>query len=204
MLYNIHTYDLRPRTVGELEERVAEVLPKRLEISPLGGFWHTEAGPLNQIVHIWPYENMAHRTASRALMESRKVWGSLGAEYLVNMQSEIYLPAPFTRPIGEAEIGPIYEMRTYSYRPGDIPTVIEAWGDAIEEREKYSPLVGAYYSDGGSMNRWTHIWAYESFEQRLRVREETRAKGIWPPICSAVPIHQENKILMPAEFSPLR
>lgn len=204
MLYDIHTYDLRPRTVGELEERVAEVLPKRLEISPLGGFWHTEAGPLNQIVHIWPYENMAHRTASRALMESRKVWGSLGAEYLVNMQSDIYLPAPFTRPIGEAEIGPIYEMRTYSYRPGDIATVIDAWGDAIEEREKYSPLVGAYYSDGGSMNRWTHIWAYESFEQRLRVREETRAKGIWPPICSAVPIYQENKILMPAEFSPLR
>ena len=56
MLYDFHTYDLKPRTVAELEERVAEVLPMRLEISPLGGFWHTEAGPLNQIIHIWPYE----------------------------------------------------------------------------------------------------------------------------------------------------
>ena len=204
MLYDFHTYDLRPRTVPELEERVAEVLPKRLEISPLGGFWHTEAGPLNQIIHIWPYESMAHRTASRALMQSRNVWGSLAADYLVNMHQDIYMPAPFMRPLGESELGPIYEMRTYTYRPGDIPQVMEAWADAIDEREKYSPLVGAFYSDGGSMNRWTHIWAYESFEQRLQVREVTRAKGIWPPESSAVPLHQENKILLPAEFSPMK
>ena len=204
MLYDFHTYDLKPRTVAELEERVAEVLPKRLEISPLGGFWHTEAGPLNQIVHIWPYKDMAHRTASRELMQSRDVWGSLAAEYVVNMQADIFLPAPFTRPLGEVELGPIYEMRTYTYRPGDIPQVVEAWADAIDEREKYSPLVGAFYSDDGSMNRWTHIWAYESFEQRLQVREVTRAKGIWPPESSAVPLHQESKILLPAEFSPMK
>lgn len=204
MLYDFHTYDLKPRTVAELEERVAEVLPMRLEISPLGGFWHTEAGPLNQIVHIWPYKDMADRTASRALMHSRNVWGSLAAEYVANMQSDIFLPAPFMRPLGEAELGSIYEMRTYTYRPGDIPQVVEAWADAIDEREKYSPLVGAFYSDVGPMNRWTHIWAYESFEQRMRVREETRAKGIWPPRVPAVPLYQESKILMPAEFSPLR
>ncbi len=204
MLYDFHTYDLKPRTVAELEERVAEVLPKRLEISPLGGFWHTEAGPLNQIIHIWPYKDMAHRTASRALMHSRNVWGSLADEYVVNMQSDIFLPAPFTRPLGEVELGPLYEMRTYTYRPGDISRVVAAWGDAIEEREKYSPLVGAFYSVSGSMNKWTHIWAYESFEQRMRVRDETRAKGIWPPSSPAVPLYQESKILMPAEFSPLQ
>ncbi|MYC06917.1 MAG: NIPSNAP family protein [Chloroflexi bacterium] len=204
MLYDIHTYDVKPRAVAELEGQVAEVLPTRLEISPLGGFWHTEVGPLNQIIHIWPYENMEHRTASRALMNARNVWGCLGAEFLVNMQSDIYLPAPFMRPLGEAEFGPIYEMRTYTYRSGDISKVIDAWGDAIEEREKYSPLVGAFYSDAGSMNRWTHIWAYESFEQRMQVREETRERGIWPPTGAARPLQQESKILLPAEFSPLQ
>ena len=137
-------------------------------------------------------------------MHSRNVWGSLADEYVVNMQSDIFLPAPFMRPLGEAELGSIYEMRTYTYRPGDIPQVVEAWADAIDEREKYSPLVGAFYSDVGPMNRWTHIRAYESFEQRMRVREETRAKGIWPPRVPAVPLYQESKILMPAEFSPLR
>ena len=204
MLYDVHTYDVMPLSVPGLERAVAEVLPKRVAISPLAGFWHTEAGPLNQIIHIWPYENTAHRTASRAIMQSRNIWGELNAEFVVNMHQDIYLPAPFMRPLGEANLGPIYEMRTDMYRPADIPNVIEAWGNEIERRENYSPLVGAFHSDGGTMNLWTHIWAYESFEQRMRVREETRAKSIWPPRISAVPLHQESKILMPAEFSPLQ
>ena len=108
--------------------------------------------------------------------------GSDLGDFVVNMQSDIYLPAPFTRPLVPAELGPLYEIRTYTYMSGEIAQVMDAWGDAIEEREKYSPLVGAFYSDsGGSMNRWTHIWAYDSFEQRMIVREETRALGIWPP-----------------------
>ncbi len=203
MIYDFHTYDLKPRSVPELERGVAEVLPARLEISPLAGFWHTEAGPLNQILHIWPYEDMAERDEARREMKASNVWGDLG-ELVVNMQSDIYLPAPFTRPLEEAEFGPLYEIRTYTYMAGEIAQVIDAWGEAIEEREKYSPLVGAFYSDGGLMNRWTHIWAYQSFEQRMIVREETRALGIWPPASPVVPMHQESKLLIPAEFSPLQ
>ena len=203
MIYDFHTYDIRPRSVPELERGVAEVLPARLEISPLAGFWRTEAGPLDQIVHVWPYEDAAEREEARREMKARNVWGDLG-DFIVNMQSDIYLPAPFTRPLEPADLGPPYEIRTYTYMSGEIAQVIDAWGDAIEEREKYSPLVGAFYSDSGAMNRWTHIWAYQSFEQRMIVREETRALGIWPPASPVVPMHQESKLLIPAEFSPLQ
>ena len=203
MIYDFHTYDIRPRSIPELERGVAEVLPTRLEISPLAGFWHTEAGPLNQILHIWPYENAAEREEARREMKARNVWGDLG-DFVVNMQSDIYLPAPFTRLLEPADFGPLYEIRTYTYMSGEIAQVMDAWGETIEEREKYSPLVGAFYSDSGSMNRWTHIWAYQSFEQRMMVREETRALGIWPPASPVVPMHQESKLLIPAEFSPLQ
>ena len=108
------------------------------------------------------------------------------------------------RPLGERKVGPIYEIRIYTYNPGDIPHVIEAWGNAIEEREKYSPLVGAFYSDVGALNRWVHMWAYDSFEQRTQVREETRAKGVWPPSSPVAPVYQENKILLPADCSPMQ
>ena len=203
MIYDFHTYDIKPRGVPELERGVAEVLPARLEISPLAGFWHTEAGPLDQIVHIWPYEDAAEREEARREMKARNVWGDLG-DFVVNMQSDVYLPAPFTRPLEPADFGPLYEMRTYTYMSGEIAQIIDAWGEAIEEREKYSPLVGAFYSDSGAMNRWTHIWAYQSFEQRMIVREETRDLGIWPPASPVVPMHQESKLLTPAEFSPLQ
>jgi hypothetical protein len=87
---------------------------------------------------------------------------------------------------------------------GAIPKVIDAWSKAIEEREKYSPLVGAWYSEVGDLNRWFHMWAYESFEQRFAVRDETRQKGVWPPPGGIAPLKQANKILMPAACSPIQ
>ena len=204
MIYEFRTYDLVPRSVPEFEKRFGEKLPGRLEFSPLGGLWHTEAGPLNQVLHIWPYDDMNHRTETRANATGAGAWPPDTSEFVVNMQSDFYLPAPFMQPLGERKIGPVYEIRIYTYKPGDIPQVIEAWGNAIEEREKYSPLVGAFYSDVGALNKWAHMWAYESFEHRMQVREETRAKGVWPPSSPVAPVHQENKLLLPAECSPMQ
>jgi hypothetical protein len=49
-------------------------------------------------------------------------------------EAEIMNPAPFMRSLGghDYDIGNVYEMRTYTYAPGDIPKVLEAWGKAIE------------------------------------------------------------------------
>ena len=61
MIYELRTYTLKPGSVPEFEERFAKRQPLREKHSKLGGFWHTEFGPLNQVVHIWPYENLQHR-----------------------------------------------------------------------------------------------------------------------------------------------
>ena len=61
MIYEVRTYQLKPGTVPECEKRFAEVLSHREKYSPLGAFWHTELGPLNQIIHVWEYENLQHR-----------------------------------------------------------------------------------------------------------------------------------------------
>jgi NIPSNAP len=39
-------------TVAEFEERFAKRLPLREKHSKLGAFWHTEFGPLNQVIHV--------------------------------------------------------------------------------------------------------------------------------------------------------
>jgi hypothetical protein len=56
MIYEVRTYTLRPGTVAEFEERYARRLPARLKHSQLGVFWHTEFGPLNQVIHVYPYD----------------------------------------------------------------------------------------------------------------------------------------------------
>jgi NIPSNAP len=57
MIYEVRTYTLRPGAVAEFEERFAKRLALREKHSKLGAFWHTEFGPLNQVIHVYPYEN---------------------------------------------------------------------------------------------------------------------------------------------------
>ena len=68
MFYEVRTYTLRPGTMAEFEERYAKRLPLRQKHSKLGAFWHTEVGPLNQVIHVYPYESFEQRTAVREAM----------------------------------------------------------------------------------------------------------------------------------------
>ena len=79
MIYEIRTYNLKVGQLQEYWERFGEKLPARQELSKLGGHWYTEAGPLNQMVAIWPYENLEQRAEIRRAAERRvpnPIWPS--------------------------------------------------------------------------------------------------------------------------------
>ena len=206
MICEVRTYNLKTNNLQEYWKRFGEKLPGRQEFSPLGGHWYTEVGPLNQMVAIWPYENLEQRAELRQRAEAgpNPKWPPDSAELIVDMVSQIYQPAPFMRPLGAGSMGPLYEMRLYTYPAEAIPAVLEGWGNCIDEREKFSPLVGCWYAECGGLDNFIHLWAYANFEERLRIREEVRARDIWPPPSPVKPVRQVNKILYPAPFSPLQ
>ena len=204
MINEIRTYDLKMGVVPEYQKRFGEKLPGRLEFSSLGGHWYTEVGPLNQVVAIWPYDDLEQRSQTRSRAEASGKWPPDTGDLIVRMKSEIYLPAPFMPPLGEKTIGPIYEMRLYTYPPEAIPVVLDAWSERIDKRIELSPLAGCWYSESGGLDNFVHMWAYESFDERLRIRAEARAAGVWPPPGSPKPVGQQNKILLPASFSPMQ
>jgi hypothetical protein len=205
MIVEMRSYQLKIRSVPEAEKRFGEALPPRVKLSPLGGFFHTEVGPLNTIIHFWPYANVAERERIRADAVKQGIWPPPIAEFIEHMESKILIPAPFSPPMEPRKLGGIYEIRSYIYRPGSIPKVIDAWSDAIGERTKLSPLVGAYYTEHGPLNQWIHIWAYKDAGERERVRAEAVKRGIWPPPKTppGLLVKQENMLVVPAAFSPL-
>ena len=135
MIYEVRTYSLQPGTVAEFESRFAKRHPFREKHSKLGAFWHPEVGPLNQVIHVWPYEDLQHRAAVRAAMAQDPDLQRLpgGRDFIVAQESEIMTPAPFMHPLGSRNYGTgnVYEMRIYTFAPGDIAKVLEAWGKAI-------------------------------------------------------------------------
>ncbi len=210
MIYEIRTYSMKPGTVGVFEQRFADGLPSREKYSKLAAFWHTDVGPLNQVIHVWPYEDMKHREEVRvaAARDTGGKWPPKSDDAVVSMDVQILLAAPFMRPLtGEAqELGSIYEMRIYTYQQGCIPKVLATWKDRVPHREVLSPLVACWYSDLGTLNQFYHVWPYKDAHERTRIRAEATRdpKYQWPPPTAEWLLTQENKLLIPAAFSPLR
>jgi NIPSNAP len=203
MIYEARTYRVKPRSLGEVLKRFETGYQIRKKRSELAAFFYTEIGPLNQIIHIWPYADLAERAEIRALAAQDDGWPPAIGEFVERQNAEVFIPSPFTPVMAPAPKGWIYEWREYILKPGAIPAMMKSWGDAIEARTKLSPLSMAMYSELGDLNKWVHIWAYENLEHRREVRAEAQAKGIWPPGGGDYLVSQENKIVLSAPFSPM-
>lgn len=212
MIYELRTFDLKPRSVTEFEKRFFEACEQRKKYSPLAAFWHTEIGPLNQVVYVWPYRDMAERAHVRAAAIKDGAWPPNIGEFVVSTRSDIMVPFSISPEMKPGKLGPYFEMRTYTYATGELPNIISAWERVITERLEFGPVCAIWYSEVGALNQFVHIWPYTTLDQREAIRNKVRAAGIWPPWAKAERegrkgyslLAQENKILVPAAFSPLQ
>jgi hypothetical protein len=205
MLYEIRTYRLAPGSVAEVEKRFGEAYEYRKKYSELTAFWHTEIGPLNEIVHVWGYQDLAERARVRADAGKDPNWPPKIGEFIREMRSEIVVPFSFIPAVRPGKVGPIFELRYYTLKPGTLPDTAKGWEAKLPERSKLSPIVLAGGVEFGKANGFVHIWAYSGLDQRAKVRSEAVAAGLWPPPGGRDRLlSQDNKILLPSAFSPLQ
>ena len=205
MIYEIRTYGIVAGSLAEVEKRYGEAYEHRKKYSELTAFLHTEIGPLNEIVHVWGYRDLAERARIRGEAAKDPNWPPKIREFVREMRSEIVVPFSFVPEIRGGKVGPIFELRYYTLKPGTLPELAKGWEAKLPERMKLSPVVLAGGVEFGRANGFVHIWAYSSMDNRMQVREDARKKGVWPPPGGGDRlITQENKILLPAAFSPLQ
>jgi hypothetical protein len=68
-------------------------------------------------------------------------------------------------------------------------------------------LVGAFTVEIGSLSTYTHLWRYDSLDQRAERRAALQSRPDWQAFLGKIQplIHtQQNRILIPTSFSPLR
>jgi hypothetical protein len=101
MIVDHRTYELQP---GRLREFLAlyekEGLPVQMKhLGNLVGYFTTEVGNVNEIVHIWAYEDLADRTKRRAAMAADPAWQSYlqkSREFMKHMNNKILVPTSFS------------------------------------------------------------------------------------------------------------
>ena len=102
----------------------------------------------------------------------------------------------------------IYEMRTYRMKVGSVPAYLKLVEEGGIEVQKghLGELVGYFSSEIGPLNEIVHVWAYADLadraERRARLAVDPRWREFLPKIQSLIET-MENKILLPAPFSPL-
>ena len=103
----------------------------------------------------------------------------------------------------------IYEMRTYRLRVGAVPAylkLVAEEGIAVQ-RSHLGQLVGYFSSEIGPLNEIVHVWAYRDLNDRAERRAKLAADPRWQEFLPKLQVlieTMESKILVPAEFSPLR
>jgi hypothetical protein len=100
----------------------------------------------------------------------------------------------------------IVEMREYTLAPGKVTEyfkLYEAEGMAIQ-REILGRNLGYYSTEiGPSVNQVVHLWAYQSFDDRVTRRRQLGADPRWQAYVAKIRpmiVAQANRILTPAPF----
>jgi hypothetical protein len=167
------------------------------------GIWTSENGRLGSVRILRSFANAEAlaRERSRELHDPDPFGAASSA---CTYESESYAGFPFLPAVEPGAFGKYYEFRTYWLKPGGLTPTIEAWQAAMPERSKRSVLtVNMYALDGAP--RITHIWPWNSLDERIAIRAQSYADGIWPPRGGPEQFHEATStIWMPAAGSPLR
>ncbi|MDB5874180.1 MAG: hypothetical protein JWQ07_3622 [Ramlibacter sp.] len=103
MLVEMRTYTAHPgkwREYLRLYEAEGLAVQQRI-LGRMVGYYSTELGELNQIIHMWAYQDMNERAERRAALLKEPQWQSYIAKMLPLLQrqeSKILTPASFFRP----------------------------------------------------------------------------------------------------------
>ena len=102
MIIEMRTYLLKPATLNRFLDIYNNEI-RETHVSILGnqiGFFYTEFGDLNKVVHLYGYDSYEDRDKRRAILAKNKDFISYLAKVeslIVHMKNEILLPTEFSK-----------------------------------------------------------------------------------------------------------
>ncbi|XP_060072727.1 protein NipSnap-like [Ylistrum balloti] len=173
------------------------------------GSFTVEIGDQDEAIHIWQYPG-GYPVLNKATEIYRKDKDFIDYrlrrnKMLRSRKNQILLPFSFW-PEPTARSGSnIYEMRSYTLKPGTMIEWGNNWARGIKSRAD-EPVCGLF-SQMGELNTVQHIWGYTDLQTRKDTREQAWSKPGWDEcVAYTVPLirHMQSRILIPTPFSPLQ
>ncbi|XP_065596812.1 protein NipSnap homolog 3A [Cyrtonyx montezumae] len=211
--YEIRTYDVKPSKMKEFVELVCKCLHLRTAHSELVGFWTAELGAMNKAVHVWKYDNFAHRSAVRHALANDKEWQgqfiSPALSLIEKQHNEVAYLVPWCQLGKPSKEGGVYEWVTFQMKPGGPALWGEAFQAAINAHINtgYTRLIGVFHTEYGLLNTVHVIWWNESSDHRAEGRRRAHEDArVVAAVRDSVRFleSQQNMLLTPLACSPLK
>jgi hypothetical protein len=211
MIHELRTYTLKPGSLPEVIKNSGTISRaiRKDDYGKLEGYWSTEIGPLNQVIHLWSYPSLDERARLRGELAKNPRWASeyvpLIRPHLV--RQDIRLLNPVAGPVAPADAPNVYELRNYRAKPGQVRPWVDLIMKTMPLREKYSKMVGMWITEAGQPNEACHIWAYKDLNHRAQVRAEVVKDPGWQEFLkesAGFLDEMTSTIMVPAPHSPLK
>lgn len=211
MIYELRTYTLHPGKQGEYL-KLSEEIGRKVRgdhYGKLEGYWFSEFGTLNQVVHLWSYPDLNERERLRGELAKNDGWTK---EYVpkirplqVAQENKILSAVLPIRP--PAERGHVYELRSYRAHPGKVGDWLNLFKAIMPTREKYSKNVGVWQTEVAQLNQAVHLWAYRDLNDRAAIRARVLQDPEWQVFLGkSAPLlaEMQSVVLNQAAFSPMK
>jgi len=211
MIHELRTYTLAPGKQAEYLKLSGDLSRKIRgdDYGKLEGFFSTEFGTLNQLVHLWSYADLNERERLRMALGRNERWIR---EYvpqirplLVTQENKILSEVLPLQP--PADTGNIYELRWYRTHATRAGEWLELFKAIMPTREKYMRRVGLWQTQMGQLNEVVHLWVFRDLNERAEARAKLGLEPAWQEFLSkSTPLlaHMQAIILNPAPHSPMK
>uniref|UniRef100_A0A0V0G8M9 NIPSNAP domain-containing protein n=1 Tax=Triatoma dimidiata TaxID=72491 RepID=A0A0V0G8M9_TRIDM len=214
IIYELQTHNVKPDSMNHYlanyENTVRLIESRKEELNTeLVGSWTVEVGDMDQILNLWKHTSgfagidktnklLATDKDFLKLEEDRGSW--LRSRHLQYLLSFSYWPQ-----IALREGNNIYEIRSYSLKPGTMIEWGNNWARAINYRRNNAEAFAGFFSQVGRLYNVHHIWCYKDLHSRKETRESAwRLPGWDECVAYTVPLIREmhSRILYPTKYSP--
>jgi NIPSNAP len=103
----------------------------------------------------------------------------------------------------------IVEQRIYTLRPGKVAEMVRLYREEglAMQLQYLGKFIGYFTTETGNLNQVVFMWGYDSLDDRAARRERMAQDPAWQRYVEKVVgivVNQENVLLRPTEFSPIR
>lgn len=209
-VYELRTYTVYPDRMREFLDLTTKEFHLRTAHSKLIGYWTSEIGGLNQVVHIWEYGSLNERAGVRARLAADPEWVKRYLSAIVSAvscQDNVLLTLLPGRQISLPSNTGVYELQTMQLHgtPAVWSKALLSYVQGCEAacQAERSMVVGAWSSVLGPRHKAAVLWQHPTPDGCLSLAEvsDTLPEGaaLAPLITSG-----HSKLLLPHAVSPLQ